>query len=309
MVKIFDMNKRNLLNLGLLIFIGLLVLFVVYEPGIEKPAEAPTLLQLDKGSIRQIAIQRDGQQDIELVREEDGHWQMTQPIQHAADTFRIDSLLRITSIKSLNRFTADADKLAAYQLDKPRVTLTLNGTTTIAFGSSTPLDQRRYVMVNGQVHLITDTLYYHLIGSFPTFLRKQLLDEGSSIEALTLPGLSLTWQESRWQLAPKPESFSADQVTRLIDSWKFASALEIKPYDNRPGETINLQLASNEAPLTLLLSARQPDLILARPQLGIQYHLDAASAERLLQLPPREEETTHSDGERPDTDTTADTPH
>lgn len=303
------MNKRNLLNIGLLALIGLLVLLALYEPGIEKPAEAPTLLQLDKGTIRQIAIQRDGQQNIELVREDDGHWQMTQPIQHAADQFRIDSLLRITSIKSLSHFAAEADKLAAYQLDKPRVTLVLNNETRIAFGSSTPLDQRRYVMVNGQVHLITDTLYYHLIGSFPTFLRKQLLDEGGSIEALTLPGLSLTWQESRWQLAPKPESFSADQVSKLIDSWKFASALEIKPYDNQRGEKITIQLAGKESPLTLLLTARQPDLILARPELGIQYHLDAASAARLLQLPAREEETTHSDEETPDTDTTADKPH
>lgn len=285
------MTKQNLLNLGLLALIGVLVLFTVYEPGIEKPVEAPALLQLDKTAVKQITITRDGQQDIKLVRQENGHWQMTAPIQHAADQFRIDSLLRITTLRSLTHFTAELDKLAAYQLDKPRVTLLLNHQTRIAFGSSTPLDQRRYVMVNDQIHLITDTLYYHLIGSFPTFLRKQLLDEGSSIETLLLPELKLNWQEERWQLDPKPESFSADQVTRLIDQWKFASAMEIKAYDKKPGEKITLQLTDNEEPLEFLLTSQQPDLILARPALGIQYHLDASSAERLLKLPPREEET------------------
>jgi hypothetical protein len=297
------MKKQNLLNIGLLALIGVLVFFTVYEPGIKKPTETPTLLQLDKGEVKEITIIRDGQQEIELVRQDNDHWDMLAPIQHAADQFRIDSLLRITTLKSLGSFSTDPDKLAAYQLDKPRVTLILNHQTRIAFGSSTPLDQRRYVMVNGQVHLITDTLYYHLIGSFPTFLRKQLLDEGSSIEALTLPDLKLNWQEERWQLDPKPESFSADQVTRLIDQWKFASALDIKPYDKKPGEKITITLSGQEQPLELLLTAQKPDLILARPELGIQYHLDAASAERLLKLPPREDEKKTEDGEPAAADT------
>jgi hypothetical protein len=284
------MNKRNILNLGLLIFIGLLVLLVVYEPGIEKPPELPSLLQLDKSAVKQIAIQRDGQQDIELLRQENGQWQMTQPTHHAADQYRIDSLLRITTIKSLGSFAAEPEKLAAYQLDKPRVTLTLNHDIAIAFGSSTPLDQRRYVMVNGQIHLITDTLYYHLIGSFPTFLRKQLLDEGSSIEKIELPDLSVTWQENRWQLTPEPEGFSADQVSHLLDNWKLASALEIRPYNKKPGEKIAIKMAGEEPPLELLLTSSEPDLVLARPELGIQYHLDASNTKGLLQLPNLEEQ-------------------
>jgi len=283
------MSTRNLLNLGLLVLIGVLVALAVYEPGIEAPAEAPTLLQLDKTAIKQISIQRDGQQDVELGRDEKGDWWMEKPVHHRADSFRLDSLLRITTIKSLSSFPAEEGMLGAYQLDKPRVTLTLNGHTTIAFGGSTPLDQRRYVMVNGKVHLITDTLYYHLIGSFPTFLRKQLLDEGSSIEALTLPGLSVSWQDDRWQLEPPPEAYSADQVTRLLDQWRLASALEIKPYDAKPGAPISIKLRGEAAPLQLRLTAQEPDLVLARPELGIQYHLDAGSAARLLQLPGKEE--------------------
>lgn len=283
------MNKRNLLNLGLLAFIGLLALLAVYEPGIEQPAEAPTLLQLEKTALRQITITRDGQQEVVLAADDKGKWWMEKPIHHAADPFRIDSLLRITTLKSLTSFAAEPDKLSAYQLDKPRVTLTLNGDTTIAFGTSTPLDQRRYVMVNGKVHLISDTLYYHLIGSYQTFLRKQLLDEGSGIEALTLPGLSVTWQQERWQLSPEPTKFSADQVTQLLDSWRLASALEIKPYDGKGGEAITLKLRESAQPLELLLTAREPDLILARPALGIQYHFDATSAAKLLQLPSSQE--------------------
>lgn len=279
------MNRRNLLNIGLLALVGLLLLLVLYEPGIEKPVAPPTLLSLDKGAITQITIRRDGQQEIELRLEEDGQWWMVQPLRHAADPFRIDSLLRIGTINSLGRFNVPPEKLAAYRLENPPVTLILNGETTIAFGDSTPLDQRRYVMVNGQGHLISDTLYYHLIGSFPTFLRRQLLDEGSGIDALTLPGLTIQWQEGRWHLEPEPAHYSADQVTRLLDGWRLASALEIKPYDGKGGEPITLTLRDTGHPLELLVTSRQPDLVLARPELGIQYHFDAATAAQLLQLP------------------------
>ncbi len=282
------MNKRNLLNLGLLAFIGILILLVLYEPGIEEPAELPTLLQLDRETIQRIFIQRDSQQDVELAKDENGHWWMEKPIRHPADPLRLDSLLRITTLKSQSSFSVDGKMLAEYQLDKPRASITLNDNILLAFGGNTPLDHRRYIMLDGQVHLTTDSYYYHLIGSFPTFLRKQLLDEGSRIEAITLPGLTINWQEERWQPSPEPATFSADQVTKLIDNWRLAAALEIKPYDGQPGEEIAIKLDGAEHPFELLLTSREPDLILARPALGIQYHFSAASAGGLLQLPAME---------------------
>lgn len=282
------MNKRNLLNLGLLIFIAVLVLLTVYEPGIEPPTPTPTLLKLDKEAITRIAISRENQPDVELVKNDKGEWWMEKPLHYPAETFRIDSLLRITELKSLSSFAAEKEKLATFQLDKPQATLTLNGNTTLAFGGSTPLDHRRYVMEAGRVHLTTDSYYYYLIGKFPIFLRKQLLDNGSVIEALTLPGLSVTQQEGHWQLVPEPGSFSADQVTQLIDNWKHASALEVKPYGGADGEKITLTLKGQEQPLELLLTAREPDLVFARPELGLEFHFDAASASELLQLPALE---------------------
>lgn len=279
------MNKRNLINLGLLAFVALLVLLVILEPGIEEPEKPVQLLNIDKSAITKFSIKRDAQEDIELVKRADDSWWMEKPVQHAAEPFRIDSLLRIASTKSLSRFAAEEDKLSGFELDSPRVTLTLNDDIKIKFGGSTPLDQRRYVMVDKQIHLISDTLYYHLIGSFPTFLRKQLLAEGVTIESIKLPALSITWQENRWQLTPQPENFSADQVTALVDNWKLASALEIKAYDGQSGEMILIKLQDNETPIEFLVTSKSPDFVLASPAEGIQYHLDTSSSEMLLQLP------------------------
>ena len=95
------MSKRNLLNLGLLLFIGVLVLLVIYEPGIETPKESPSLLDTDREAIKQIHIERQGQETVELVRNESGKWLLTAPLSIDANDFRITSLLRITEQKSL----------------------------------------------------------------------------------------------------------------------------------------------------------------------------------------------------------------
>jgi hypothetical protein len=280
------MSKRNLLNLGLLLLIGVLVLLVIYEPGIDKPQEPPRLLGLEREAVTQIRIERQGQETVALARDARGDWNLTAPLAIGASAFRIGSLLRITEQKSLGSFPAEPERLAGYGLEAPRVTLTLNDAVTIAFGDNTPLDQRRYVRLGDRVHLVSDTLYYHLIGAYTTFIRQELLPEGTAIAALTLPGLSVSWQADRWQVEPKPEAFSADQVTRLIDAWKLASAVQVKPYDGNEGETITIEPGGEEAPITLLITARTPDLVLARPELGIEYHLAESGAEELLHLPP-----------------------
>lgn len=279
------MKKNTLINLALVVIVTVLALVAVYEPGIKPAKENPPLLTLERTAVEHIAIQRTGQPDIELQRGTDDEWQLLQPIAAPASAFRIDSLLRVTASKSLGSFPAEKGELADYRLDEPTVTLVLNHDTRIAFGSNTPLDHRRYVLLGDTVHLISDTLYYHLIGAFTTFVSKRPLPRESAIAALQLPELSLQWQKNRWQVTPQPADYSADQVTQLLDAWRYASAIQVKPYDGKAGEAITLQLKETEQPLQFLLTARDPDLVLARPELGIQYHLPAETAAKMLLLP------------------------
>jgi hypothetical protein len=279
------MKKTTLVNLALLLIIGILVLLTIYEPGIEKPPEAPLLLPLKRDEVKHILIRRDGQETVELAKGKDGKWQLLQPIKITASDFRIDSLLRITESKSLGSFSADPAKLSSYKLDKPKTELVLNNATTITFGATTPLDQRRYVLLNNKVHLISDNLYYFMISAWPTFVSMIPLPEKGTITALQLPKLGLHWQENHWQLEPKQKIESADSITKLLDAWKFAAATSVKVYDGKKGDKITLQFKDEKEPLQFLLTALEPDLVLARPDLGIEYHFPAELADELLTLP------------------------
>lgn len=278
-------GSRTLVNLGLLALLAVLVLLVIYEPGQEKPAEEPQLLELNSDGISSLRIERVSGPTVVLERQQ-GVWRMTEPLQIGVNNFRISSLLRVTELKSLNHFTAAPESLGQYGLDAPNATLTINGTTRIDFGNSTPIDQRRYVRIGDTVHLIADNFYYHLIGAPTTYASNSVLDGKSALVRLELPGLLLALQEGKWSATPQPASFSADQISQLIDHWRHAQALEVAPYDGRKGEMVRLTFAGNDEPFILLVTERTPELILARPDLKVQYHLPPSSAAELLALQP-----------------------
>lgn len=285
------LGSRTLLNLGLLAAVALLALLAIYEPGKEKPKEEPHLVQLSRDSISTLRIERVNGPTIVLQRQQ-GSWRMTEPLQIGVNDFRINSLLRIGELNSLGQFAAAPEALAQYGLQSPNATLIINGTTRIEFGNSTPIDQRRYVRVGDTVHLIADNYYYHLIGAPTTYASNSVLDSKQSLVRLELPGLLLAQQEGKWSATPQPDNFSADQVTQLLDHWRHAQALEVAPYDGRKGEMVTLTFADSDEPVIFLITERTPELILARPELKVQYHLPASSVAELLTLqplPPQEE--------------------
>lgn len=279
------LGSRTLLNLGLAAGVALLALLAIYEPGKEPPKEQPRLVELNRDAVSKLRIERVNGPAVVLERQQ-GVWRMSEPLQLGVNDYRISSLLRVTETTSLGSFTAAPEALAQYGLDSPNATLILNDTTRIEFGSSTPIDQRRYVRIGNSVHLISDTLYYHLIGVPTSYASNALLDANAAITALELPGLKVTQADGKWQATPAPADFSADQVTQLIDHWRHAQALEVTPYDGRKGEAVRLFISGNTAPAELLITQRTPELILARPALKVQYHLPSASVTELFTLKP-----------------------
>lgn len=279
------LGSRTLLNLGLLAALALLALLAIYEPGKEKPPEQPRLIEFTSDGISSLRIERVNGPAIVLERQQ-GTWRMTEPQQIGVNDFRISSLLRISELKSLGHFTASPESLAQYGLDAPSATLIINGTTRIEFGNSTPIDQRRYLRIGDTIHLITDNFYYHLIGAPTTYASNNVLDGKDGLVRLELPGLLLAQQESKWSATPQPENFSADQITRLIDHWRHAQALEVAPYDGRKGEMVRITRTGSDEPLVFLVTERTPELILARPDLKVQYHMPPSSAAELLTLQP-----------------------
>lgn len=289
------MSTRSWLNLALFAAAAVLVLLVVYQPGLDKPRPVERLSPLSPAAITHIRIERSAGVPITLEKSAAG-WSMTAPVRLPANTFRVEALLAVAQAESHARLDAASLRLAEFRLDRPRARLWLDA-TEFAFGDTEPLSGRRYVRTGNSVQLITDTVYFDLIGEFTAFADGALLAPEARLTQLDLPALRLVrLREGGWIQAPNraqlplaPE-VSMDMINALLDAWRHARAIQVRPYAAPEGKNVEsddrviIRLEGAEQPLRFDVVSRAPELVLARADLGVEYHFPATAAEQLFSL-------------------------
>ena len=281
------MSKRNLLNLALLIFILVLVAVVVYEPGKEKPITPPTLTHLKTDDIQHIKINRRvadaNEQDIVFEKTAEG-WMMQKPYQLAANTFRIDSILKLLTAVSLSQNNLENLDQNKFGLSIPQATITFNK-TKIIFGHNKSLNQHRYVKINSTLHMIADSFYYQLMAKTESFISHKLLPVKSKIIKLQLPHTKFEQADEKWNITPKADDFSADSVNQLISEWQLSQAYDINKVKikAKTKADITVYLSSNKI-LRFKVEKNKDSFNLVNLDSGVRYILSADRKDKLLKL-------------------------
>jgi len=278
------MNRRTLLNIGLLLLVALLVGVVLYEPGLEQPVADSRLTSLQAAEIDQITIERPSGEPILLARGADG-WRMTSPRTLPANELRVERILNIAQQVSHAHYTTAEAELEPLGLVPPRTILKLN-TTTLQFGDSEPLNHRRYTRIGETIHLIDDLAYHHLTGNWPSFVSTKLLTGEPQLTRIALPELTLQLGDTgSWEVVGAESQPSTESITALIEAWSSGYALEVKRYQAvADAEPITVTVAGREEPIRFEITAHTPESILARPERDIQYHFSPRQIAILLKL-------------------------
>lgn len=286
------MASRLWLNLALLLFIAILLVIVIYEPGKEPVATPVSLTPLKATTISHIHIKRLSGKDIELVKEANGQWWMHNPYHLPANEFRVQALLRLAETESLSSHTLDRLQPATYGLDRPRAIVTFDRSTQISFGDTEPLQQRRYVQIGDQLHTIADTFYYQAAASPTIYLNHALLPPAANIIKLVLPELQLVFKDGQWQRTPPHPDYSADASIELINNWRLAQAVELRASEIKDARAdIEIFLADQPEPLRFKLLHTEDETSLIRLGMGLQYVIANDSYDKLLELPESEPDT------------------
>jgi len=281
------MTKRNLLNLILLAFIFVLIVFVIYEPGKDKAVTPPLLTKLKIDDIKNIKISRyqlpSDQQDISFSKTENG-WRMSKPYPLTANTFRIDSILKLLSTVSLSQNNLEKLDPATFGLSKPRATITFNN-TAIIFGHNKSLKHHRYVKIGSTLHMIKDTFFYQLTAKTESYIDHKLLPEKSKIIKLNLPTLKLEKEDEKWKVIPKADSFSADSINQLISEWQLSQAYDLHKVKSQPGSKpdITVHLKNNNV-IRFKIKKDKENFSLLNIDSGLHYILSADRKNKLLNL-------------------------
>ena len=272
------MKSRAFTNALLLIALILLIAFITLNP--DTNSTASRLTNIDKNSITEIIIHRD---DKNIIFNKTGQqWYMSQPHNILAHDFRIQTLLRLINARTDTYYDTQNIDLKTYGLQSPRAHIQFNE-THIYFGKANPITSMRYIMLNDKMYLLHDELY-PLIRSQPTsFVDLTLLPENTKIEHLILPELELLKSDNSWKAIPANNS-SADQIQLLLQNWRYAKAFAVHAYIKRKAlGNIKLNITNSHS-IEFQITDSDPWLILARTDLGIEYHLDASQKAKLLQL-------------------------
>ncbi|MHB1950892.1 MAG: DUF4340 domain-containing protein [Acidiferrobacteraceae bacterium] len=284
------MKNRWLLNLALVLFIAALLLWVHFRPpgGRHHPPRPPlTRLALDQ--ITSIRLVRPGRRTVVLAKQ-GNHWRITAPVSARADRFRIDSLLHVAKARVEDRFAATGT-LAKYGLQKPNATLWLDG-ARIEFGSGNALGGLQYVRYGGQVALIPAESFSPSSLRLNNLYSSRLIEKDRRPVGFVFPDFTLTSQHGAWKVRPPQPHLSTDAINSFVDEWRYARALSVNRYHDKPvtGRVLVTYVPGNAKPsgsahvMTIDILERKPELVLYRPDEGLDYHFPAQMGRHLLNL-------------------------
>jgi hypothetical protein len=280
------MSSRTLLNLVLLVTALGLALVAWFKPGM-KPVEAPRPIttSLTPEQTGSITVERLTRDPLKFSRR-DGRWfLLAENRELPAADFQVRALLRLLEATATRHYPAGSLDLASLGLQPPQASVVMDD-VDFRFGTTDALKNQRYIQIGDTVYLIDDQYQHLLNADWPNFVSRQLLEGRGAITRLELPDMTLAYaDDGHWRLDPEQEGVGADALQTLIENWQNATALLTRRYvDSAAGETVTVHTRDSTRPLVLRIVARTPNLVLARPDWGIQYQLPGSEADSLLTL-------------------------
>ena len=108
------------------------------------------------------------------------------------------------------------------------------------------------------------------------------------LQSLSLPGLEFTpGEDGGWQASTG--KFSREQANRLVGNWQGLEASRIKEYSagGTPRQKIEALLGDGRS-LEFFLMSIDPEIVIANPEIGLQYHYGKDFYYQLISLRPDE---------------------
>jgi len=241
----------------------------------------PEVSQLEAADIQSIEV-KTADASLALTRDSDG-WNLSAPISWPANNINVERLLDILDSQTESRLDADQIDLSTLGLDFPRAMLRLND-TRVLFGATNNIGERRYTMIDSTVFLLPDNYLPFITQGLTGLVDRRLLPKKMGLESLHLPGLRfMRGDNGEW--TTDAAEFNNAQIEQLVNNWQELEASRIKLYDARgtPRQKIQATLPDGQI-IEFFLMSIDPEIILANPRIGLQYHFGADFYYQLIAL-------------------------
>lgn len=218
------------------------------------------------------------------LKRDNGGWMLESPIRWPANDVNVERLLTIASVETDSRLAANEIDLATLGLKFPKAILRLND-TEVLFGATNNIGARRYIMVGSTVFLLPDQHLPFITQGLTAMVDRRLLPRTDKLTALKLPGFEISRDDNNtWQLIDA-NGFEQGQIATLVENWQNLEASRVKLFaaDKVPQQKIRVLLADGQDQEFFVMSI-DPEIIIANPQIGLQYHFPAELYYQLISL-------------------------
>ncbi len=280
------MNSRTIINIFLFLLVAALVTVLLVDTD-ETTVTSYKLSNLTETQINTIEITRQTGEALQFIKK-NNRWYMTSPYKARANTYYIESLLRITQAKSISQFSISKADKNKFKLTPAQATLKLNEQLFI-FGTNEQLNFNRYILTNEKLYLIPDRYFYLLNSTTTGYIDHALIGKQEKITSIQLEKYQIQLLNSKWVTNPKLDNSSADDIIQLISEWNNSQAIEIIKLSDT--ENINKKFSvkiiinSSTTPIIFDIVVNDENYFFIRPDLKLQYKLNHDMADRLLKIP------------------------
>jgi len=264
------MNSRNLVNLSLLIF--LIIAATIFINSKNTDTNSARLTSLELNEITDIEIYKANKRNIVFIKKTDDIWYMEKPYQIKAHQFRINTLLSLSQTAVKESYAIDALNLSDYALDKPRAHISFNN-TDILFGKTNTINNKRYLSAENKMTLINDQTYPLVSAHASSFISLSLLDDDFKIIKIKTPKAVIQRDKDYLWQSLGDHRLNADQIQSFLEHWKSAKAFAVHEMVNK-APLGKITISSKNDNVIFHITDDDPWLILSRPDLNIEYHID-----------------------------------
>jgi len=274
------LSKRWLVN-GLLVLVIGVSLLLGYSDRDQSGSEARNpITSLKPADVMNVTIQL-GDKRIVLHRSAD-QWLIVSPLQWPAHSINLERILGISVSEAEASITATGIDLSALGLQDPKVILSLND-TQIFFGTTNNIGDRRYLMTGTTIYLLADIHLPFISQGIAGLIDRRLLPPSIPLQTLKLAERKLSRDSTdNWQ-SDVPTDIPADRLNQLVNNWQTLEAPAVKIFKpaGMPLEKIVAGL-DDDSDIEFLLMSIYPELVIARPDLGVEYHFHEKQQQELL---------------------------
>lgn len=287
------MKKRWLLNLVLLLLVVGIVSFLHLRTAPKDQAQKSyEISALKLSSFTKLSIEFPAKAPLNFAKV-DGFWRIEQPYKARADQMSVQRILSIVAATSTDKFPAT--DLARFGLDNPLLKLKLDNEEFL-FGTYNPVSGDQYVAYKDAVYLVASSYSESASIQAIELIDKSLLKptekiagfDFSHLEQWEALRLNVDLVEGKWKVSAanaKPEQNSMNEW--LDNNWSHASAKSVEVYTpDRKATYPSFEIKFKDGSKVHVDKIQEsPELLLARPDEGIIYHLPQDSGFVMLNPP------------------------